>query len=36
MHNEPKYQAKRHAIFEKLLKRKNKNSASSPSIFFFC
>jgi hypothetical protein len=33
MHNELRYQAKRHAISEKLSKKKN--SASSPPIFHF-
>jgi hypothetical protein len=37
MHNELRYQAKIHTISEKLSKEKekNKNSASSPTIFFF-
>jgi hypothetical protein len=34
MHNELRYQAKRYSISEKLSKRKNKNSASSPFFFF--
>jgi hypothetical protein len=34
MHNELRYQAKTHAISEKLSKEKNKNSASSSPIFF--
>jgi glutaredoxin len=35
MHNELKYQAKTYIISEKLSKEKDKNSASSPQIFFF-
>jgi hypothetical protein len=35
MHNELRYQAKRHAISENLLKEKIKISASSPPVFFF-
>jgi hypothetical protein len=34
MHNELRYQAKRHAISEKLLKERIKIYASSPLIFF--
>jgi hypothetical protein len=36
MHNELRYQAKTHAISEKLSKEKEKkSSASSPPIFFY-
>jgi len=37
MHNELKYQAKRHAISEKLSKEKKKNLCIfSPNFFFIC
>jgi hypothetical protein len=35
MHNELRYQAKTHAISEKLLKEKNKILHLLPQIFFF-